>query len=72
MKGYISDEAIIAGVESKTSAPLMMARGKNFQSVSHPGIYPVGEGAGFAGGIVSAALDGVRAGRSIVEKPGLS
>ena len=44
-----------------------MMRGKDLQSISHPGIFPCGEGAGFAGGIVSAALDGVKTGRAVVE-----
>lgn len=67
MRGYISDEATVVGVESKTSSPISMVRGKNLQSVSHPGLFPAGEGAGFAGGIVSAALDGVRIGRAVIE-----
>lgn len=67
MRGYICGEAIIAGVESKTSSPISMARSKEFESVSHPGIFPAGEGAGYAGGIVSAALDGVRVGRAVLE-----
>lgn len=67
MRGYISHEAIVAGVETKTSSPIIMHRHKNLQSESHPGIFPAGEGAGFAGGIVSAALDGVRIGQALVE-----
>ena len=66
MRGFITDTAIVAGLESKTSAPVVMPRGKTLQSVSHPGLYPTGEGAGFAGGIVSAALDGVRVGTAVV------
>lgn len=66
MRGFITDEAIVAGVESKTSAPITMPRDANLQSVSHPGLFPAGEGAGFAGGIVSAALDGVRIGQAVV------
>jgi len=70
MRGYISDKAIIAGVESKTSAPIAMTRNDQFESVTHPGFYPTGEGAGFAGGIVSAALDGVRVARAILMTEG--
>lgn len=66
MRGFISHDALIAGVESKTSAPITMLRNADGQSLSHPGIYPCGEGAGFAGGIVSAALDGLRLGRNLV------
>lgn len=67
MRGYISSQALVVGVESKTSSPISMPRTAQFQSESHPGIFPAGEGAGFAGGIVSAALDGVRVGRAVVE-----
>jgi uncharacterized FAD-dependent dehydrogenase len=67
MQGFLSPEAIVAGVETKTSAPIVMFRDKGLQSESHPGIFPAGEGAGFAGGIVSAALDGVKIGRAVIE-----
>lgn len=67
MRGYISPEALVVGVETKTSSPIVMLRDKSLQSVSHPGMFPTGEGAGFAGGIVSAALDGVRVGRAVLE-----
>jgi uncharacterized FAD-dependent dehydrogenase len=67
MRGFICNESIVVGIESKTSSPISMMRGKDLQSVSHPGIFPSGEGAGFAGGIVSAALDGVKTGRALVE-----
>jgi uncharacterized FAD-dependent dehydrogenase len=68
MRGYITPESTIVGIESKTSSPISMMRGKNLQSLSHPNLYPTGEGAGFAGGIVSAALDGVKVGRAILEE----
>ena len=67
MQGYLHPEALIVGLESKTSAPVVMPRNKSLDSQSHPGIYPCGEGAGFAGGIVSAALDGVKVGRAILQ-----
>ncbi|MBU0553551.1 FAD-binding protein, partial [Myxococcota bacterium] len=58
MRGYITEEAVLVGVESRTSAPVRITRDpQTLQSVSDPGLYPVGEGAGYAGGIVSAALD---------------
>lgn len=61
MRGYITEEAVMLGVESRSSAPLRILRDTvSLQSPSHPGLYPCGEGAGFAGGIVSAALDGLR------------
>ena len=67
MHGYISERAIVAGVESKTSSPIVMTRDAKLMSVSHPGLYPCGEGAGFAGGIVSASLDGVKVARALLE-----
>jgi uncharacterized FAD-dependent dehydrogenase len=60
MKGYLTPEAILVGVESRTSSPVKIPRDK--ETLQHPaikGLYPCGEGAGFAGGIVSAALDGM-------------
>jgi uncharacterized FAD-dependent dehydrogenase len=62
MKGYYTNEAILVGVESRTSAPIRIPRDK--ETWQHPqikGLYPVGEGAGYAGGIVSAAIDGMNA-----------
>jgi len=67
MRGFLSEEAVVVGLESKTSSPISMMRDKNLQSVSHPNFFPAGEGAGFAGGIVSAALDGVRIGRAVLD-----
>ncbi|MBL7987493.1 MAG: FAD-binding protein [Chlorobi bacterium] len=61
MKGYLTQEAILVGVESRTSSPVRIPR--HAESMEHPevgGLFPCGEGAGYAGGIVSAAIDGVR------------
>ena len=66
MRGFVTAEATLVGVESRTSAPLRILRGEDGQSLSHRGLYPTGEGAGYAGGIMSAALDGLRAARHIV------
>lgn len=68
MRGFIGPDALVVGVETKTSSPIVMMRGKDLQSVSHAGFFPTGEGAGFAGGIVSAALDGARVGRAVLEE----
>jgi uncharacterized FAD-dependent dehydrogenase len=68
MRGFITGEATLIGVETRTSAPLRIVRGDDGQSVSHPGLYPAGEGAGYAGGIVSAALDGLRTAEKIVQR----
>ena len=61
MNGFITDEAQLYGVESRTSCPLRITRDADtLQSVSHQGLYPAGEGAGYAGGITSAAVDGIK------------
>ncbi|TYO98823.1 hypothetical protein EDC39_105192 [Geothermobacter ehrlichii] len=68
MKGFVTAEAVLAGVESRTSAPLRIVRDRAGESVSHPGLFPAGEGAGYAGGIMSAALDGMRVAEGIMSK----
>ncbi len=60
MRGFVSAEATLVGVESRTSAPVRIVRGDDLQSDAVRGLYPAGEGAGYAGGIMSAALDGIR------------
>jgi len=64
--GWLSESAVAFGVETRTSAPVRILRGESGESVSHPGLYPAGEGAGYAGGIVSAAVDGIRAAEALV------
>ena len=60
MRGYYTRDALLLGVESRTSSPIRIVRNKeNFQCEQMPGLYPCGEGAGYAGGIVSSALDGI-------------
>jgi hypothetical protein len=68
MRGFITAEATLVGVETRTSAPLRILRGENLQSSSLEGLYPAGEGAGYAGGIMSAALDGIRVADAIVAR----
>lgn len=59
LRGFVSNEALVLGVESRTSSPVRVTRHEDtLQSVSLPGLYPCGEGAGYAGGIVSSAIDG--------------
>jgi uncharacterized FAD-dependent dehydrogenase len=70
MRGFITAEATLVGVESRTSAPLRILRGEDCQSVGLPGLYPCGEGAGYAGGIMSAALDGIRVADAIAGQEG--
>lgn len=66
MKGYYSEDAIILGVESRTSSPIRIPRNKeNMQHIQITNLYPVGEGAGYAGGIVSSAMDGENAAEMI-------
>lgn len=59
IKGFI-ENAVLIGAETRTSSPVRVTRDESFQSVSHKGLYPAGEGAGYAGGIVSSAIDGIR------------
>ncbi|MBQ6807548.1 MAG: FAD-binding protein [Firmicutes bacterium] len=61
-------EGILAAVESRTSAPLRLLRGENGMSLNCRGLYPAGEGAGYAGGIVSSAIDGIRAAQAMLEQ----
>ncbi|MBV9868897.1 MAG: FAD-binding protein [Abitibacteriaceae bacterium] len=61
MRGYVTEEAVIVGVESRTSSPVRLPRDPHtLQHVEVRGLYPCGEGAGYAGGIISAAMDGLR------------
>ncbi len=57
--GFAMDDAVLTGVETRTSSPLRIRRGDDFQSINTRGLYPAGEGAGYAGGIMSAAVDGI-------------
>ncbi|MBO4807889.1 MAG: FAD-dependent oxidoreductase [Lachnospiraceae bacterium] len=61
IKGFDSKDCIVAGVESRSSSPVRITRDENLVSLSTKGLYPCGEGAGYAGGIVSAAVDGIKA-----------
>jgi len=65
MRGFITGEATLTAVESRTSAPLRIVRDQNGQAMDWAGVYPAGEGAGYAGGIMSAAIDGVSAALNI-------
>ncbi|WP_439113605.1 NAD(P)/FAD-dependent oxidoreductase [Hydrogenophaga sp.] len=60
IKGYDMKDAVLTGVETRTSAPLRITRGPDFQSLNTRGLYPAGEGAGYAGGILSAGVDGLK------------
>ncbi|WP_298173511.1 NAD(P)/FAD-dependent oxidoreductase [Novosphingobium sp.] len=60
MPGYDHPDVVLTGVETRTSSPVRITRGADLQSLNTPGLYPAGEGAGYAGGILSAAVDGIR------------
>jgi len=66
MKGFVSESGVLIGVETRTSSPVRILRNGGFQSVSLRGLYPIGEGAGYAGGIVSSAVDGIRCADTIM------
>jgi len=68
--GFASRQALLLAIESRTSSPVQMIRAENGESASHAGLYPCGEGAGFAGGITSAAVDGIRVAEWIAQKCG--
>lgn len=66
IEGFSSEEALLCAAESRTSSPVRIDRGDDFQALSHPGLYPCGEGAGYAGGITSAAVDGLKVAEQIL------
>ncbi len=69
MKGYYTNEAVVVGTESRTSSPVRIPR--NADTLMHPqvsGLYPCGEGAGYAGGIVSAAMDGENVAAKVADR----
>ena len=66
IKGFSDGDTVLSGIEARTSSPLRMERDESFQG-SIPGIYPCGEGAGYAGGITSAAMDGIKTAEQLIE-----
>ncbi|HEX4178142.1 MAG TPA: hypothetical protein VHY57_06870, partial [Rhizomicrobium sp.] len=67
IKGFDRADAVLTGVETRTSSPIRIKRSEDFQSPNTRGLYPAGEGAGFAGGILSAAVDGIKVGEAIAK-----
>jgi hypothetical protein len=63
--GFAMPDAVLTGVETRTSSPLRITRGKDYQSVNVAGLYPAGEGAGYAGGIMSAGVDGIEVAEAV-------
>ncbi len=68
INGFDHPGAVLTGVETRTSAPVRIIRGQDYSSVNIAGLYPIGEGAGYAGGIMSAALDGLNAAISFIRE----
>ena len=77
IKGFGMADAVLTGVETRTSSPLRITRGRDYQSLNVKGLYPAGEGAGYAGGIMSAGVDGIEAAEAVgaailgVKAPGI-
>ena len=65
--GFASDDTVLAGVETRTSSPIRIVRDMNFES-NIKGIYPCGEGAGYAGGITSSAIDGLKIAKYLISR----
>lgn len=68
IKGYGDDDSVLTGIETRTSAPVRIHRNETLESINVEGLYPTGEGAGFAGGIISAAVDGIKVAEHIINK----
>ena len=68
IKGFAVSDAVLSGVETRTSAPVRIMRNEKLTSVSEPYIYPCGEGAGYAGGIMSSAVDGIKVAIQIIKR----
>ncbi|WP_434340402.1 NAD(P)/FAD-dependent oxidoreductase [Motilimonas cestriensis] len=60
IKGFANTDGLLTGVETRTSSPICIKRGKDYQSINIKGLYPTGEGAGYAGGILSSGIDGIK------------
>ena len=67
LKGFDCENAKVYAVETRSSSPVRILRGRDGQSLSIRGLYPCGEGAGYAGGITSAAVDGIKAAEAVIE-----
>jgi uncharacterized FAD-dependent dehydrogenase len=70
MRGFSSKEAMLMGVETRTSSPIRILRREDFQSQNVHGLFPVGEGSGYSGGIISSALDGMKAAEAFLKRLG--
>jgi hypothetical protein len=68
LRGFMTEDAVLIGVETRTSSPVQVVRNERYVSRTIQNLYPVGEGAGYGGGIVSAAIDGLRIAEQILEE----
>ena len=68
LRAYQAPDAVLTGLETRTSSPVRLLRGDNFQCTGLTGLYPCGEGAGYAGGIMTAAVDGVRCAAALMQQ----
>jgi hypothetical protein len=68
MPGFSSSEATLIGIETRTSAPVRILRGDDYHSHNIRGLLPIGEGSGYAGGIISSALDGIKAAEALMKQ----
>lgn len=67
IQGFSSDDGLLTGVETRTSSPISIKRNKEFQSINTEGLFPAGEGAGYAGGILSAGIDGIKVAEAVAK-----
>ena len=67
IRGFAMSDAVLTGVETRTSSPVRIKRDKTLQSLNTKGLFPAGEGAGYAGGILSAGVDGIRVAEAVAE-----
>jgi len=65
IRGFAMNDALLTGVETRTSSPVRIRRGEDYQSLNTRGLFPAGEGAGYAGGILSAGVDGIRVAEAV-------
>jgi uncharacterized FAD-dependent dehydrogenase len=68
IKGFDNGDAVLTGVESRSSSPVRINRNEELQSLSVGGLFPCGEGAGYAGGIISAAVDGMKCAEAVLQR----
>jgi uncharacterized FAD-dependent dehydrogenase len=68
LKGFSDYDSLLTGLETRSSSPVRIERNEEYESVNIEGLYPAGEGAGYAGGITSSAVDGIRIAEAIIKK----